>query len=253
MPYRAVVKPGTNRLFVLSREEKTNPAEFKYTFHYIKGCINPTVDTNFTYILPIAAGKQGQAYEMNNTPSNLARADNPSVSAQGELTPPAKDWYVIRLKMKPGDTIYAARRGTVTEVEDQSGLNDASGSSGGSENYVEIYQADCSFGHYGVLRKSSALVKPGQMVEAGQPIGLVGGDQYGRGSEARFSVYYNREEDIDGTNKKIYWEYVPLQFWTKENGKGKLKHGAIYTSEHPLSVISQEMPKPKKGKPKRKA
>lgn len=246
LPYRAVVKPGNTKLFTLTRENTNEPSQFKYTVGYTRGCINPVVDTAFTYLLPVSPGKETQAYEMRNL--QKANPGEGQTSAQGELIPPAKDWYLIRLKMKPGDTIFAARRGTVSDVEDQSGQNDATGSSGGNENFLEIFHADCSFGHYGVLRKNSALVKPGQVVEAGQPIGLVGGDQYGRGSEARLSVYYN-VEDADG---KIYWEYSPLQFWTKGNGKGKLKHGGNYISEHPKQIIAQEKAKLqiKKGKGK---
>jgi murein DD-endopeptidase MepM/ murein hydrolase activator NlpD len=167
-----------------------------------------------------------------------------------------KDWYVIRLKMNPGDTIFAARRGIVTEVEDQSNLNDAGLASAGSENFIEIVHRDCSFGHYGILKRNSALIRPGQAVEAGQPIGLVGGDRYGRGAEARFSVYYNIEQKgdqkEDGTKEKVNWVYIPLQFWTERNGKGKLKNGATYISEHPLSLITQEAKKTEKRKLKTK-
>jgi hypothetical protein len=39
----------------------------------------------------------------------------------------------------------------------------------------------------------------------------------------------------------VYWTYIPLQFWTKRNGKGKLKHGANYVCERPETVVTQEM------------
>jgi len=257
LPYRGIVKPGVNQLFKLSKENADNPFQFKYAVNYTKGCINPKVDINFTYLLPIAAGKGAQAYVMDS--ARKSDTGNPSSGGSPQQVLSAtKNWYVIRLKMKPGDTLYAARRGVVTEVDDKSNLNDSGVASAGSENYIEINHTDCSFGHYGILKKSSAFVKPGQFVEAGQSIGLVGGDRYGRGSEARFSVYYNVEEEgtpaIGIAGRKVYWEYVPLIFWTKDNGKGSLKHGGVYTSEHPLAIIIRETKKPetKKGKPKRK-
>jgi len=238
MPFRGEVKPGSNKLFNVLKENANNPIQFKYTSRYNKGCIDPKVDSNFVYMLPIAAGKEAQAYELTN-------AEKP-----GPGEPQPKDWYMIRLRMKPGDTIYSARRGVVTEVEVGSNLNDSGVASIGSENYIEIVHADCSFGHYGILKRNSSFVKPGQFVEAGVPIGLVGGDKYGRGSDARFSVYYNIEE-MEGSNVKTYSLYIPLLFWTKNNGKGKLKHGAMYISEHPATIISQEKPKTqKKGKTK---
>jgi hypothetical protein len=246
MPYRSEVKPGRNKLFKLSRISAGSPVQFKYLYKFNKGCINPKVNTDFTYLLPISPGKETQAYEMQN----------PDQQTPGDPTP--KNWYLIRLRMKPGDTIYAARRGMVTELDDNSNLNDSGVASIGSENYLEIVHSDCSFGRYGILKRNSAFVKPGQFVEAGQPIALVGGDRFGRGSEARFSVYYNLEQndslDASGSGRKLYWVYVPLQFWTRRNGKGKLKHGADYTSEFPPAVLNQEIKKQdtksKKTKPK---
>ncbi|HTQ26762.1 MAG TPA: M23 family metallopeptidase [Puia sp.] len=235
LPYVTEVKPGNNKLFKLSKINKDAPEKFNYRIGYNKGCMHPAFNPDFTYLLPIAPGKEVQAYEMQN----------PGISQAGGQD--QKDWYVIRLKMNPGDTLYAARRGTVTAVEVDNSQNDEGQASAGFENYIEIVHRDCSFGHYGVLRKNSAFVKPGQFVEAGQPIGLVGGDKYGRGSEARFSVYYNEPRDSSameaGRDMSVYWTYIPLQFWTKRNGKGKLKNGANYTSEHTEAVLTQEMNK----------
>ena len=87
------------------------------------------------------------------------------------------------------------------------------------------------------------MVKPGQAVKAGQPIGLVGGDSFGRGSDLRFSVYYYQEEEHSGGRHYI----IPL-IWTKKNGKGRLKHGVIYTSEFPLAVLDQESPSKARAK-----
>jgi len=232
LPYRVAIRPGVNKLFKLTKLDMNTPERFNYRMGYNKGCINPVINPSFTYLLPIAPGK---AYEMENTGISHAAGKD------------LKDWYVIRLKMNPGDTLYAARRGIVSEVDDNSSLNDEGQASAGTENYVEIVHQDCSFGHYGVLRKNSALVKPGQFVEVGQAIGLIGGDKYGRGSEARFSVYYNEPEDsaamANFSNINVYWTYIPLQFWTRRNGKGKLKHGANYVAERPEQVMTQEMSK----------
>ncbi|MFI5152537.1 MAG: M23 family metallopeptidase [Chitinophagales bacterium] len=247
LPFRAEVKPGNNKLFKLIRDNGNDPVQFKYGTSNHKGCINPVVDPDFTYLLPIRPRKEAQVYEMTS----------PEKSSPGE--PDSRNWYVIRLKMKPGDTIFCARRGIVSEVDVSSNLNDSGVTSAGHENYIEIVHADCSFGHYGILKKDGAFVKPGELVEAGKPIGLVGGDRFGRGAEIRFSVYYNKEEEsATGTAAvhKMYWVYVPLKFWTRRNGKGKLVHGANYTSEFPDSVLNQELKKPenktKKPKPKAK-
>ena len=225
LPFHAEVKPGYNKLFSISAIDPQAAIQFNYKSGFQKGCIHPNVNQNIIYLLPITPGTQAQVYEMSPAKSS----DSGS-------------WYVLRLKMKPGDTIYAARKGIVNDVQDQNGANDAGQVSIGTENFIEIAQPDCSFARYGILRKNSALVKPGQLVKAGQPIGLVGGDTYGRGSDIRFSVYYYQEEN--GTlNQTAMSHYVVPQIWTKNNGKGRLKHGAIYICEFPSSVLNQELPK----------
>ena len=235
LPYEAEVKPGINKLFTLS-PVKGMDVQLKYKSSYRKGCLHPVFSQDFTYLLPISPGKEAQAYEIWNTANNAGTGQIDSS-------------YTIRLKMKPGDTIYAARRGMVSAVDVSNTENDAGATTTGSWNFVEILHGDCSFGQYGVLKKDGAFVKPGQMVEAGTPIGLVGGDRYGRGSDIRFSVSYYGGQFSAPT---------PLQFWTKKNGKGRLKHGGTYISEYPPAIITQENPKKgpapgKKAKPKGKA
>jgi len=232
LPYLGVVKPGNNRLFKLSKSSAGDSIAFNYKVGYHKGCLHPPVNTDFTYVLPIRPGKEAQVYEISN-------------AGPGTTTSDQLKFYAIRLRMKPGDTIYASRRGTVTEVNTSSSQNDAGTVSTEGWNYAEVVHADCSFARYGVLKKDGSFVRPGQFVEVGDPIGLVGGDQYGRGSDIRLSVYYNQGPDdapTDGGKPGgIYWVDVPMKFWTKRNGKGMLKHGATYTCELPESLITQEM------------
>jgi len=235
LPFHAEVKPGYNKLFIISAIDPQADVQFKYQSGFQKGCMHPDVNRNIIYLFPITPGTQAQVYEMSPVKSSSDSAA----------------WYVLRLKMKPGDTIYAARKGIVNDIQDQNGANDAGQVSIGKENFIEITQPDCSFARYGILKKNSALVKPGQTVKAGQPIGQVGGDSYGRGSDLRFSIYYYQEDN--GTlNQTAPSHYIIPQIWTKNNGQGRLKHGAIYTSEFPAAVLNQEMPK-KAQSVKRKA
>jgi hypothetical protein len=234
LPFHAEVKPGYNKLFTITAIDPQVPVQIKFSTAHQKGCMHPMVRPDFTYLYPITPGKSAQVYELSPGRS-----------------PDSSSWYVLRLRMKAGDTIYAARKGIVNEVQDQDGANDAGQASIGTENYIEITQADCSFARYGILKKNSSLVKPGQSVKAGQPIGLVGGDAYGRGSDIRFSVYYYQEEnETPSTGNGRH--YIVMQIWTKNNGKGKLKHGAVYISEFPTAVLNQELPAPATKKTKSK-
>ena len=244
LPFVTEVKPGPGKLFKLSKEKAADPIQLKYGYSSFKGCLNPIVDTGFTYILPIAPGKETQAYEIQNTAKS---------TPDGKTL---KNWYAIRLRMKPGDTLFAARRGVVTDVNVSSGQNDAGQSGTDGFNYIEIVHRDCSFGEYGIVKKDGSFVKPGQVVEAGQPIGLVGGDKFGRGSEVRFSVTYNqlRDDPQNSGGLEVYSVWVPLKFWTKQNGKSMLRHGGTYVSDHPQILLTQELskPAPKKKVPVKK-
>lgn len=238
LPYIVMVKPGLTKLFQLIKTSPGADIQFTYKLDYHKGCIDPTVDTGFTYLLPISPGKTTQVYELSNR------------AAPGHAASGTKDWYAIRCRAKPGDTIFAARRGIVTEVDAGSNLNDSGSNAIDNEdytdNFIEIVQGDCSFAQYGVIKKDGAFVKPGQQVEAGQPIGLVGGDRFGRGADIRLSVSYNQTGsagDHISSLGDIYANYVRLEFWTKKNGRGILRHGGIYTSEFPKALLTKEKPK----------
>ncbi len=222
LPYEAEVKPGVNKLLVLSPLNKTEDTKVNFKTSYRKGCMSPAVNTGFVYLLPVTPGLETQAYVI------------PNAKGAGSIPGGQDSGYAVRLRAKMGDTIYAARRGVVTAVDVSNTENDAGATTTSNWNYVEISQGDCSFAQYGVLRKDAAFVKPGQTVEAGTPIGLVGGDRYGRGSDVRFSVSY-----YPGVNNT----QIPLLFWTKGNGKGPLRQGATYLSEFPKTLLMQELPK----------
>lgn len=232
-PYRVEVSPGRNYLFELGPGKPNIYSTFKYNYKCIKGCINPKVNLNFTYLLPIGIGKETEPFEISYLRMN-ARDPEP------------KDFYAIGLKVRYGDTVYAARRGTVTGIRDTAKLQLSNYIYSSNDNFIEINHNDCSFGSYQIF--SQIFVKLGQKVEAGDPIGLAGGDKYSSEPHIRFWVYYNYEQQFDiknkdGSNRTLYWAYVPLIFYTKENKNIKLVYGNKYTSEHPDSLITQEMTK----------
>lgn len=225
LPYEVELKPGPAKLITLSTIDKGKDTKLNYKSTNRKGLLNPVVNANFTYLLPTGPGIETQAYRIPNKGAGS--------------TPGGQDsGYSVRLRAKPADTIYAARRGVVSAVDVSNAENDAGATTTTSWNFVEVFHADGSFAEYGILKKDGALVKPGQTLEAGAPIGIVGGDQYGRGSEIRFSVSYY--PGVPNTQ-------IPLLFWTKGNGKGQLKQGAFYTSEFTKALLTAE--KAGAGKP----
>ena len=226
LPYDVELKPGPARILTLSPIDKAKDTKLNYRSSNRKGLMNPVPNPSFVYLLPTGRGIETQAYRVPNKPGGPA----PSGQDSG---------YAVRLRAKREDTIYAARRGVVCAMDVANTENDAGAATTTNANYIEIYHTDGSFADYGVLKKDGALAKLGQTVEAGTPIGIVGGDIYGRGSEIRLGVSYY--PGVANTN-------IPLLFWTKGNGKGQLKQGAFYTAEFTKTLLTAESAKKPAGK-----
>jgi murein DD-endopeptidase MepM/ murein hydrolase activator NlpD len=237
MPLPAIVSvpPGTRSIFTLRKTRQGSP-HLRYHYHTYKGCQDPKVDTAFAYLLPVAPGKETRIFELSYIGTKYG----------GESQP--KGWYAVGLDMHAGDTVFAARRGRVTMTNDQANLTDSGYTYSQDENFVEIAHSDCTFGKYTVFKDSGIFVQPGDWVEAGQPLGIVGGERYAEGPHLRFSVRYHLDQDVldkDGqaTDRTHHWAYVPVNFWIKDKGKIHLASKTLYTSEHPAELVTQEMTK----------
>lgn len=103
-PYEGVVRPGQNVLFKLIPTGGKDEMDFKYTVSFRKGTINAPVNLDYSYLLPLSTGKETQAY-ITDTHS-------------GDV----QTLYAVRLRMRPGDTIFTARRGIVTAVDAENGI-----------------------------------------------------------------------------------------------------------------------------------
>jgi len=235
LPFVGDARPGSTTIFTLTRQNATLPSNFRFNYRYIKGRIKPKIDFGYSYLLPVAPGKEVESHEMDYF---LKRFNN---------DPAPQDWYAISIKMKVGDTVFASRRGVVTEVKDDANLNESGYTMASADNYIEVYHEDCSFARYQVLKDKNIFVKAGQIIEAGDPIGIVGGERYVNGTHLRFCVYYTIDKDAfadyEQTGRKGRFAYVPLQFWTKGGNKQKLVNDTKYESEHPKELIMQEMNK----------
>ena len=235
LPYRTDVRPGQQSLFKL-QPQPNQSTSFQYKVSSIKGCKQPKVDTSVVYLLPAGPGKQVSATELVYIGKLYAGEEDP------------KNWYSLAIKMNSGDTVFAARRGTVSAVRSDATPIGTHLGFNRNDNMVEINHPDCSFASYTVFRTKSIFVEPGQFVEAGTPLGIVGGENYDFGPHVRFAVHYNYEAPVikngQTTDEKHYWAYVPVRFWLKEKQQAdRLEPRKSYLSDHPEAVIEQEMSK----------
>ncbi len=240
LPYKATVKSGSSRLFSLKPTGLGGAPNFNFSYSFRRGCHNTKPEADFPYLLPIQADKTTQSFELSNLSEKYGKESAP------------KDWYALGFKTKDGDTIFASRKGIVVEtVSDQKEPNGEGLSFTRNVNFIEIQQEDCTFARYELFRENSLFVKVGETVQAGQPLGLIGGKNFGSGSHVRLSVFYAFVETVkkEGkeTDKKNYSAYVPIQFWV-DGQLQKLEKGKAYKSEHPESILTKEMNKREKKK-----
>ncbi len=232
-PFKKEIGSGTTYLFEIKPINNSFGLDLKYTYTYYKGCLNPKINFDFVYLIPIKPGNESQVFKLDYFKIN-----------SHDIEP--KDWYSIGFKLKSGDTVYASRRGVVSEFRDTTRLKLNEYAYSSFENYIEILHSDCSFARYEVLSK--VFVELGQEVEAGDPIGLAGGDKYQLGPHIRFSVHYNcdiknQQNNKDEKARKRYWAFVPLIFYSRESKAAQLINGSSYTSDHPEYIIFNEMSK----------
>ena len=96
------------------------------------------------YKMDIPPGRETRIFELKYLASEYGNAPEP------------KDWYELSLHVHSGDTIYAARRGRVTETRDDATLTDSNYSYAKGENYVEVSHNDCTFGRYTITSEHPA-------------------------------------------------------------------------------------------------
>jgi hypothetical protein len=98
----------------LSVVTKGESVHFSHRFRYFKGFIShASVDTSYTYLLPISPGARTRIFEVKYLPAEYGNEPEP------------KGWYGAGFHVNSGDTIFAARRGRVTETVDDASLPDS--------------------------------------------------------------------------------------------------------------------------------
>lgn len=151
-------------------------------------------DSSYIYSLPFKTGKKVfliQGYET-------------MFSHKGERS--------LDFKVKNGTLICAARAGVVQSVRqdsDKGGLKPENLADG---NYVIIRHEDNSTAWYWHLKKDGVLVKEGDVVQDGQPIGYSG--------NTGFSAFPHLHFEVQGQDASGNYTRLATRFYTQ--------HGVIY-------------------------
>ncbi|MFO7851999.1 MAG: M23 family metallopeptidase [Bacteroidota bacterium] len=145
-----VLQPGRNRLFTVKIINEEYTHNYEYSISYIMADFNKQVDMDYPYLLPL---KEGYKADFFTEPEGKSITVYPNIFI-----------------MNPGDTVCAVRKGVVTALPNSRHDIDRII----EVNSVEIRHSDGSVAVYEGLNQNSVLLKYGQTVYPGQPIGLTG-------------------------------------------------------------------------------
>jgi len=174
LPIEMVIpNDGEEHLIVeLESKNKRAGSNYYFDFQYALGdVLNTKHEEDFVYTLPFQKGKKsvvGQGYDGKFSHRNLKALD---------------------FDLNTGTEVLAARGGTVVAVKKDSNKGCRNPSCKSLANYILIHHSDGTFGSYVHLQKNGAKVKEGDIVEAGQIIGISGNTGWSSGPHLHFEVY----------------------------------------------------------------
>jgi murein DD-endopeptidase MepM/ murein hydrolase activator NlpD len=179
------VDAAGRKSFVLARfkvTDRTQPTNYRYYYHWEYGGRRNSTDNDADYAMPFRPGRYVVMQGPRGTYSHFV----------GSGSENAVDWDVPE-----GTTVCAAREGRVVGVRDDSRFSGTDPKLKPLGNYVIIKHADGTFADYHHLQTGGALVKIGDEVNVGQPIGLSGQTGFASKPHLHFMVF----QAIDG--KKV--------------------------------------------------
>ncbi|MFT3928732.1 MAG: M23 family metallopeptidase [Spongiibacteraceae bacterium] len=174
------------RIASLQAQNAGAPLNYDYQMRWQLGNPNARHNEAFAYSPPVPV----------NSVFTISQGFNGNFSHDGE-----GNRYAIDIGMPIGTGIRAARGGSIAVVKDS--FSDVGGSvaSRGQTNAIYVLHDDGTFGVYAHLKRNSALVRPGQRVQAGQIIAQSGNSGYSTGPHLHFAIL---------RNAGLKWQSVPF-------------------------------------------
>lgn len=231
LPHSSNLTGSRTRLLTLKRQWEDQRINYRYRTRYHTGCLN-TNPKEIEYLLPYPEESSARAGQVSYLGQML-----------GQDAP--ESWYALSFHPSDQTEITAARKGTVIAVRDGENSPSASLVYTSDRNFVILAHDDCTFVRYTTFQDNEIYVREGDIVQAGEPIGKMAGDEYQFGNQIRMLIYYRNNEsvtmdprDAEGVHP---WHYVKPQFRTTDGEFTELNVGTEYISIHPEEIITSEM------------
>ena len=214
-PCTVTLPPGEEvETFTLAPIEPGAKWEYSYTNFYKLGSQCAKHDETYVYQLPYAPGNEFKVTQSFN----------------GTFSHKGSNKYAIDWKMPVGTPVRAARAGVVVKIKDGSAKGGSSLKYDPFNNYVLVRHDDATLGQYCHLQKNGALVKPGQVIKAGDVIALSGNTGFSSGPHLHFCVFKTR----NGRER----ESIPISFRTAEETSTLLLTGHRYKAPVQNATLS---------------
>lgn len=203
---RSVAEMG-RPIEILSARQRDFSREFRWrhSLYFKIGNSGGQPDSTYVYSLPYSPGEKHYVVQ--------------GYFGKHSHNAETQDIYAIDFEMPEGTTICAAREGEVVAYKNDSNVGGSDRVYEDCANYVVLKHADGSYATYCHLRFNGVLVKLGQKVAKGAPLGLSGSTGWATAPHLHFSVFV----PVDGLHKATY----PVKFAT-DQGILRLEEGATY-------------------------
>jgi hypothetical protein len=239
------ISRGKREVVKLVPDNNASSYAFNYRYIYFAGTTlrKPPSDTVFKYLFPA-------------TKDNVIRISNVSSIEDRLGRKPGTEYFGIGFIYGAGDTVCAARAGTVYELSDEV----KTGEKGmevfrSNRNRINIQQRDGTLAHYIFRAPIQLLVAGGDNVIPGQPIAVF--NKESERYEVMFNVNYLDEKIVMGDNSNsisgappVYYRNLPTHFCVSEDGKtgSVFLTNQTFSVTHPKEIIGAELSKKEKKK-----
>lgn len=239
--YEGVINNISGTLFTLKPTQREQVITFSYSYNYVRGNMNPKVDTSFVYVLPFKKGIKLKANELSFIGKTYFKDVEP------------KNWKAYRFVFKTPDTICAIRKGIAVKIENKYQVDTSiSVSYTSKENSILIEHEDGSMAFYAGFLQNSFLVKEGDTIFPHTNLGILSKYDSNKNYNLSLQVYFFSKIKIgEYLDKKAnqtlgksphFQEYINPTFLTNE-GKAKLISRKEYISEMNEETLTKEFTK----------
>lgn len=208
--------PNESRdVVTLTRRDKLTPGYYQYSIRCTIGNKDADHNDDVLYLLPYAGGKsyrviQGYGSRFSHT---------------------GREAYTVDFYMKEGTSVHAARGGVIARAEESHSIGCWERNCGAYANFIVVVHNDDTTGEYYHLQKDGVLVEPGQIISAGQLIGLSGNTGHTTMPHLHFGVY---RAIANGREQSI-----PVRYISEDGIINKPRSGGRYLATGKQQQLSE--------------